>query len=137
MIVVIRDYKKNDRFALMCLSDDEWKLQVISTVMSLKESGEIEKCLVAESDGAIVGFIYGFILPNKTLIPEFMYVKPNARKNGVGTELLRQLEICSDCTASMVFYNKALHSYYKKQGYQAGDNLEVAMKEIGGSCNEV
>lgn len=93
----------------------------------------IEKCLVAEADGDIVGFIYGFVLPNKTLIPEFMYVVPNARKNGVGAELIKQLELTSGCTASMIFYNKSLHCFYEHQGYLAGENLEVAVKEIGGT----
>ena len=118
----------------MDLPSDEWTPQVIITARALNENSKIEKCLIAESDGKIVGFIYGFVLPNKTLIPEFLYVTPNERKTGIGTELIKQLEIKSNCTASMIFYNKSLHNYYEKQGYQAGDNLEVAMKEIGGNC---
>ena len=133
MGVEIRDYNKHDRFALMSLSEDEWHPQILATVLSIKENNSIEKCLVAEADGDIVGFIYGFVLPNKTLIPEFMYVVPNARKNGVGAELIKQLELTSGCTASMIFYNKSLHCFYEHQGYLAGENLEVAVKEIGGT----
>jgi len=132
MGVEIRGYNRHDRFALMSISDDEWQPQIISTVMSMKEKNSIEKCLVAEANGDIVVFIYGFVLPNKTLIPEFMYVVPNSRKNGVGTALIKQLESTSGCTASMIFYNNSLHCYYERQGYQTGENLEVAMKEIGG-----
>ena len=137
MGVIIRDYKTSDCFSLLSLSEDAWKSQIIATTMSIKENSEVERCLVAESDGVIVGFIYGCVLPNKTLIPEFMYVKPCSRKRGFGVELVKQLEMRSNCTASMIFYNKTLHDYYEKQGYQAGDNLEVAMKEIGGRRNEI
>lgn len=100
--------------------------------INMDTNNPVEKCLVAEVDGNIVGFVYGFILPNETLIPELMYINPHYRKKGIGSALIRQLEIHSNCAVSMIFYNKSLHEYYQKQGYQSGDNLEVAMKEIGG-----
>lgn len=120
-----------DSVSLQTLSDDEWKQIIISLVLEMNIDNPVEKCLVAEINGDIVGFIYGFILPNRTLIPEFMYIKPNHRKNGIGSALIKQLEIHSNCIASMVFYNKSLNEYYQKRGYQSG-NLEVAMKTIGG-----
>lgn len=132
MDLIIRDFQKADRFSLMALSDDEWQQQITLLFLKINIDNPIEKCLVAEVNGNIVGFIYGFILPNKTLIPEFMYIKPHYRKNGIGSALIRQLEIHSNCTVSMIFYNKSLHEYYQKRGYQSGDNLEVAMKKIGG-----
>ena len=133
MDVVIRDYKKEDRFSLMTLSDDEWNKTVIGAALSINIDNNVEKCMVAEDGKTIIGFIYGFVLPNKTLIPEFMYVVPNARKSGVGAALIKRLELTSGCTTSMIFYNKSLHCFYEHQGYLAGKNLEVAMKEIGGT----
>lgn len=72
----------------------------------------VEKCLVAESNGNIVGFIYGSILPNEILISKFMYIKSH---HGIGSALIKQLEIRSNCTVSMIFYNKSLRAYYQKQ----------------------
>ena len=132
MDIEIRDYNRHDSSALMSISCDEWKPAIISVVKSMQETNSIEKCLVAEADGEIVGFIYGFALPNKTLIPEFMYVMPSSRKKGVGAALIKHLESTSGCASSMIYYTKSLHCFYERQGYEAGENLEVAVKVIGG-----
>lgn len=135
---IIRDFKITDRLSLMDLSDDEWQQQITALFSEMNTDNPVEKCLVAEVNGYIVGFIYGFVLPNKMLIPELLYVDPDVRKNGIGAELIKQLEIKSGCTSSRIYYNKLLlHKYYQKQGYQSGDNLEVAIKEIGENSDEV
>ena len=91
---------------------------------------EFEKCYIAEFNGSILGFVYGFVLPNKLLIPEYVYVKPNYRKNGIAKNLLLMLEKESKCDVSMIFYNKVLREHYCKLGYTVGEKLEVAMKEL-------
>lgn len=137
MKLVVRDYHKTDFSSLLSLAVDEWKEVICPTVMSMKTDNTVEKCLVAEDNGNVVGFVYGFVLPNKTLLLEFLYVTPACRGNGIGVALIKELEIRSECNVSQIFYNKSLHKYYEKQGYQAGDNLEVAIKELGGSASEI
>ncbi len=92
--------------------------------------GQVIRMLLAFSDTDLVGFIYGFVLPNKLLIPELMYVKPQYRKTGIAHKLLSELERNSTCTTSMIFYNKTLHDFYRTQGYQVGENLEAAIKSL-------
>lgn len=127
----LRNFSVDDFISLATLSDDEWKSahQNIASAM-MKVDTTIEKCIVATVDGIIVGYIYGFSLPNGTLIPEFLYVVPKYRKKGVGKHLLGELERHSGCTTSMIFYHKSLHEYYEKLGYSTGSNLETAMKDI-------
>ena len=141
MEVVIREYEKEDFLDLATMADDEWKEAMLSTAKSLIEgTNAVEKCLVAEYECKLVGFIYGFVLPNDTLIPEFLYVVPNRRKEGIATRLLATLENSYGCSTSMIFYNKSLHSYYEKQGYMVGEQLEVGLKYIKrgeGDSNEV
>lgn len=130
MECTIRDYEKKDKFPLFNLSNDDWQYAIFNIFTRLNDNNQIEKCLIAEVDGNIVGFVYGFVLPNKTLIPEFLYVKQSFRNKGIGFKLIKQLEIRSKCEVSMVFYNNSLHDFYIKQGYQVGDNLEVAIKPL-------
>ena len=131
MDIVIREYKHEDIHCLLKLAEGDWK----SAIMSLKASldnynGKLDKCFVAEGEGWIVGFVYGFVLPNKILIPEFLYVHPQYRKNNIGRFLIEQLEKESECCISKIFYNVSLHDYYVKQGYIADCRLEVAIKDI-------
>lgn len=129
----IRKVKKSDYSKLLLISDDEWKGIVITAIKDIMQrQSDIELCLVAEVDDCLIGFVYGYILPNNVLIPEFLYVQNKYRKNGIGKRLLEELEFQSGCVSSMIFYNKNLHNYYKKQGYMAGNNLEIAMKDLTG-----
>lgn len=131
MGIELRNFDKGDYLNLATLSDDQWKVSHFGFAESMmKASGNIEHCILALDGARIVGYIYGFALPNKTLIPEFLYVLPAYRKNGIGKMLVEKLESSTDCTASMIFYHKSLRDYYSKMGYQVGDALEVAMKEI-------
>ena len=106
-------------------------LQKVSNTINA-ENSEIERCYVAESNSNILGFIYGYILPDEMLIPEFVYVKPNYRKNGIAKDLLFTLEKESKCNLSIIYYHKTLREHYCKLGYAVGDNLEVAMKKLKG-----
>lgn len=131
MEIVYRRFEKNDFLSLSTISDDEWKTAHLGTAKSmLCTAGNIEQCFVATIQNTLVGYIYGFALPNKTLIPEFLYVLPQYRKQGIGADLLKTLESNCNCSASMIFYHKSLHDYYAKLGYEEGSNLEIAMKDI-------
>ena len=130
-MMLYRPITKNEIIELANLSDDDWKILNKSIASSLQiEENRIEKCYVAVCDDCIIGYIYGFILPNGTLLPEFMYVKKEYRNCGVGYALLSKLEEESGCSVSRILYNKELHNHYKKLGYDAGDNLEVAIKAL-------
>lgn len=130
MNLLIREYTTNDYVDLATITDDTWAVQIITLAADLKKNydGKIIKLLLAYNNNELIGFIYGFILPNRTLIPEFMYVIPQYRNHGIAHRLLNSLEKKSGCTSSMIFYNKELHDFYQKQGYLSGDRLETAMK---------
>lgn len=129
MDVKYRKFQKCDFYTLSAISDDEWRENNIKIAMALlKAEDDIEQCVVAEIEGELIGYIYGFVLPNGTLIPEFLFVQSKYRKRGIGTNLLHTLETISGCNTSMIFYNKSLSKYYENQGYSRGDNLEVAIK---------
>ena len=132
MNLEIREYTNQDWFNLISISDDKWAENIRTLCFSLKKEydGKVIKMLLSICDKKLCGFIYGFVLPNKTLLPEFMYLKPEYRHQGIAQHLLAELEKQSGCTASMIFYHNSLHDFYQKQGYQSGENLEVAMKEI-------
>lgn len=132
MNLIIREYTEQDWFDIMSISKDQWAKAITSTALSLLKNydGEVLKTFLAICDNSVVGFIYGFILPSQTLIPEFMYIKPEYRHQGIAQKLLFELEIKSGCKSSMIFYHNSLHDFYKMQGYQSGENLEVAMKEL-------
>lgn len=131
MGVVYREYEKGDFLNLATIADDEFKGQHINIAKAMqKADNDIEKCVLAVEENEIIGYVYGFALPSNTLIPEFLYVLPQHRNNGVASGLLSELENSTACTASMIFYHNSLHNLYAKMGYQAGENLEVAIKEI-------
>jgi len=87
-------------------------------------------CYVAVIGDRIIGFIYGFLIDNGTLYPQFLYVEPTYRKKGIGKGLMDAIEKGTACNTSIIVYHKSLHDYYVKQGYLQGDQLEVAIKEI-------
>ena len=137
--VSIRIFDKTDwmRFALNSdddLRNDPFYPIAFSTLRELSQVDadnlRVEKCYTAVYGDTILGFIYGFVLPNRLLIPEFVYVKPDYRKKGIAKELLVKLEKESACETSMIFYNKELRGHYQRLGYTVGDNLEVALKEL-------
>ena len=131
MGIVYRKFDKGDFLNFCTLVDDEWKDMHNSLAWSVfKADNDVEQCLLALDDQKIVGYIYGFILPNKTLLPEFLYILPDYRKQGIGAELLSEFEKNFGCTVSKVYYNKELHDFYNKAGYLSGDKLEVAIKEL-------
>ena len=128
--MIIRNYDTSDKNELLSI-DDEWSSGIKVIITSyIPNENEVESCLVAEDNGKIVGFIYGYILPHKTLIPHFMYVIKSYRGKGVSTELLNQFELRSNCEVSQIYYNKTLSSHYKKQGYVSSNDLEVAIKDL-------
>lgn len=131
MGVIIRPIKKTDLLSLECIANDEWasKLSMLAPSFA-KCDGKIERCYVAEKSNELIGFIYGFVLPNGLLLPEMLYVRSEYRESGIGTRLLEYLEKESGCTSSMIFYNTTLHDYYAKRGYTVGENLETAMKSL-------
>lgn len=131
MGVELRKFEKGDYLNLATLSDDQWKeLHFKIATSMMKATENIEHCILALDSAKIVGYIYGFALPNKTLIPEFLYVLPAYRKNGIGKMLVEKLESSTNCISSMIFYHKSLRDYYCRMGYQVGDALEVAIKDI-------
>ena len=131
--IFIREYNKSDSllfFERFQNAGDWWDWSIKPTAKSLFQNydGKTIKAFVACENEEIVGFIYGYVFPDGLLIPEFMYVDSNFRNRGIGRKLLSALEKESGCTSSMIFYNKALRDYYKKQGYSTGDDIETAIK---------
>ena len=131
MSIEYRKFQKSDLHYFADLPDDNWKsTSIMLAHLLLNDDNTVERCYIALENTTMIGFIYGFVLPNKTLILELMYVKPEYRHHGIGSSLLAMLEQESGCIASMVFYNKSLHNYYQKLGYSTGDNLETAIKTL-------
>lgn len=130
MNLTIREYERRDWLDFLSISNDEWAqtIKQLGFSMVREYDGKVLKMLLAFDDANLIGFIYGFILPNQTLIPELMYIKPEHRHNGIAQQLLAELEKQTECTVSKIFYNKSLHEFYQKQGYKTGENLEVAIK---------
>lgn len=123
--------EKSDYIRLMDISEDEWRETIAAVAFTLiQNDNDVLRCYVAKRDGAIIGFIYAFLLPNQTLIPELLYIQPQYRKNGIGKALMNKLETESGCQNSMIFYHKSFRSYYESQGYTVGEMLEVALKEL-------
>lgn len=131
MEIKYRAFEKYDEMSLieLCLGT-HWEIAAIEIEKSLKKNIEIEKCYLAEKNHEIIGFIDGFALPNDLLIPYFIYVSPDYRKNGIAKELLFMLEKESNCKNSIIYYNKFLHNHYKNLGYETSEILEVANKEL-------
>lgn len=102
----------------------------LSIAKSVKDGFDgVSYTYAAFIDNIMVGFIYGFVLPNKALLPQYLYVDPQYRKQGIGQKLLAALETQSGCTTSIAYFEKSLSDYYMKQGYIIGDAV-VALKEL-------
>lgn len=94
MSIEIREYTRNDITSLIHLSSDEWAPTIENLQKSVLPSydGKNLKNLLAVCGEEIIGFIYGYISPDKTLFPEFLYVKPEYRHKRIGQKLLDELE---------------------------------------------
>lgn len=101
-----------------------------SSMKVLKEYNPPILSFVAEVDGLIIGFNFGYILPNGLLIPEGMYVDPEYRRKGTAKSLSEALESASKCQVSMAYYNKALSEYYTRLGYDTGRDIIVGIKPL-------
>jgi len=43
---------------------------------------------------------------------------------------MEALEKSSGCLVSVIYYEKGLQNYYKRQEYDKGDDLEIALKNL-------
>lgn len=111
--------------------DDEYIRGAFLSVMeSIKDNpGGISYTYAAFVDDYILGFVYGWVLPNKVLFPQYLYVDPHHRKQGIARQLLETLETKSKCTTSIAYFRESLSDFYAEQGYTIG-NLIVAQKEL-------
>lgn len=136
--IMIRKFQMLDLadFETLCDNSD-WYYPKISTSPAalLKYDIYRENCYVAYDGSTLIGYVYGGVLCN-TLYPQFMFVREDYRKQGIGMKLMGTLEENSGCTVSLIYYNKELSDYYCKQSYEIGTNLQVGMKQIGGEPHE-
>jgi len=132
--VQYKKYRKNYKLDLLRMVvelEDEWKNTIVQVLTALKRMpNKYEKIYLAISNGNVVGFIYGYILLNGALLPQFLYVDQEYRNKGIASNLLSMLEKDSNCTCSLVWYHKSLSDFYKNRDYDTGFNLEVAVKEL-------
>ena len=132
--IMIRKFQMLDLadFETICDKSDRYYPQIsTSPAALLKYDIYRENCYVAYDGYTLIGYVYGGVLCN-TLYPQFMFVRADYRKQGIGRKLMAALEVNSGCTVSLIYYNKELSDYYCKQGYEIGTNLQVGMKQIGG-----
>lgn len=133
-MVEYRKYEKTDSEAIIKLEKNDImaKNMLAVSVDALNKSYDDKyiKSFVAVENSEIIGFIYGYYLPNGLLIPEYLYVCPNYRHNSIGEKLLDVLSMDTGCDTIQVYYHKSLRGFYEKCGYTFGDNLEVAIKDI-------
>ena len=76
----IRILTPDDYLLIMELApDDEIMTSMFLSVAAAIKAGfdGISYTYGAFIDGMIVGFIYGFVLPNKTLLPQYLYFATN------------------------------------------------------------
>lgn len=93
MDYTICHYEKSDYIFLGTLSDDEYKGYHVSIAKSMRQANDTyEKCFVATVDNEIVAYIYGFIVPTKVTLPQFLHVKETQRGKGIGAALLNHFE---------------------------------------------
>lgn len=126
----IVDFPNLDR---LCDQGEEYFPYVSDTALQLSKYKEYQdNCFVAYDGDNLVGCAYGGILCD-TLYPQFIFVKEEYRKRGIGRKLTETMEIESKCAKSMIYYRKNLREHYKNQGFIIGTELEVAMKNINGA----
>ena len=105
--------------------------QVLVTAESLHPhlfgARPVAECVVAERDGSVVGFALFFVnfstwLGKPGLYLEDLYVKPDHRRRGVGTQLLRylaQLAVARDYGRfewSVLDWNENAIGFYRRMG---------------------
>jgi predicted N-acetyltransferase YhbS len=116
--------------------DDSFKMQWICSKQYLVDDRHRKYAFVAEYDDELAGFIYGDMAFETLLIPQLLYVKPNLRNKGIGSQLMNTIEKESKCQTSLIYYHNHLHDYYAKIGYEQGANLEVAIKTFTSNFEE-
>lgn len=128
--MTVREFTLADFSRFLRFPPDEWSESHARVAHSLLKQNPTERCVVAEEDGALVGYAHGFVLPNAALFIAFVYVTPARRRSGVATELIRALERSSGCREALVFFHKSMHGFYARQGYETGTDLEAAVKPL-------
>lgn len=128
----IRLLTKDDYLLIMEIApDDEVTMSMFLGIAKAIKDGfdGISYTYGAFIDGMIVGFIYGFVLPNKTLLPQYLYVATDYRGRKIGKQLLERFEQESQCTCAIAYFEEGLSKYYSEQGYIVGNTL-VALKNL-------
>ena len=119
MIIQYKKYRKNYKIKVLDMVlnlEDEWRNTMFQLLHSISQcSNNYEKIYLALSEGKVIGLVYGYILKNGTLLPQFLYVDKAYRDKGIASELLDRLERSSNCTCSLVWYHKSLSEFYRKQ----------------------
>jgi len=110
--------------------DERMKALIVGVSNQIKDySSDVLRAYVAVTRGKTVGFVYGFVLPNRLLLPQYMYLEPKFRGNYLGQALLEALEKDSGCVQAIIYFESPLSEYYQRQGYEVG-NAVVAMKAL-------
>ena len=132
MSISIRLLVQTDYLKIIKLApDDDIMSSILFSIAKVVKDclDEISYTYGAFIDDELIGFIYGFVLPNKTLLPQYLYIGKKYRGKKIGRQLLETLEKESKCTCSIAYFEKGLSEYYSKQGYMIGDTL-VGLKEL-------
>lgn len=128
----VRKIQESDfiSFYSLCSIGEPYYELVLQHSVSIKETEEYRNnCFVAYHDNTLIGYVFGFVFDG-TLFPQFLFVHRDYRQRGVGTSLLQALENFSDCTDSLIYFQKELGTYYAKQEYDISTNLIVGRKEL-------
>lgn len=92
---------------------------------------------VAEDCGNVIAYLYGDMTKSsRTAILFGIEVLQEYRNKNIATNLIKCFEDNlkkDNCDSILVFYNKNdnLGKFYNKIGFEIGDNLAVALKDIG------
>ena len=136
----------------MANSDKAEAQQIIKAIDGVENQNTLENAYVAESDGAIVGFVHGMLNPlngvsrtdtlgkplqfgelinisgEPEFSPQYLYVKPTYRGKGIGVQLMNTHEANSGYSRFMVYHNEHMKGYYTKQGYTYGVDPTIGRK---------
>ncbi|GEM_PF-4626292 len=83
----------SDLFTLCDETEGHYALTIKGIMNNLKHSDDKNcRCYIALHNGERVGFVYGHIIDDQTLYTQFMYVKKENRKCGIGKRLINKLE---------------------------------------------
>lgn len=138
MKIIYKKYDESNFFDFYELSNEseDYAKLIADTLGYIEKYKEYrDNCYVAYHKDKLVGFIYGCVLCD-TLYPQFLYVKKDYRKKGIGKKLMNKLEQGVKDVEVIIYYHNTLSDFYKKQGYEVSKELEVAIKHIGGNSNE-